>query len=348
MTAAPIDIQREATAPPRQLGTRATALLAMGALLAGISLLSLFVGSGDIPVSEAWRALWHNDGSTNAEIVRGTRVPRTLLGISVGAAMGVAGALMQALTRNPLADPGILGVNAGAYFCMVLGVAVLGATSTASSVPFAMVGAFVASTAVYFVGSRGRGGASPAKLVLTGVAVSCVFTGVAFGMTMVDPKAFDAIRGWQVGSLQKDHGSALLETTTPYIVVGLVVALVLTGFLNAIALGDDRARALGVPVTTVRTAGFISMTLLCGAGTAAIGPISFLGLMIPHAVRALVGPDQRWIIPASMLAAPILFLGADIVGRVALETELPVGMITAFIGAPVLIQLVRARGAKDL
>lgn len=348
MTAAPIDIQRAAAAPPRQLGTRATALLGMGALLAGISLLSLFVGSGDIPVSEAWRALWHNDGSTNAEIVRGTRVPRTLLGISVGAAMGVAGALMQALTRNPLADPGILGVNAGAYFCMVLGVAVLGATSTASSVPFAMVGAFVASTAVYFVGSRGRGGASPAKLVLTGVAVSCVFTGVAFGMTMVDPKAFDAIRGWQVGSLQKDHGLDLLQTTTPYIVVGLVVALVLTGFLNAIALGDDRARALGVPVTTIRTAGFVSMTLLCGAGTAAIGPISFLGLMIPHAVRAVVGPDQRWIIPASMLAAPILFLGADIVGRIALETELPVGMITAFIGAPVLIQLVRARGAKDL
>lgn len=348
MTAAPIDIQRAATAPQKQLGTRATALLGMGALLAGISLLSLFVGSGDIPVSEAWRALWHHDGSTNAEIVRSTRVPRTLLGITVGAAMGVAGALMQALTRNPLADPGILGVNAGAYFCMVLGVAVLGATSTASSVPLAMIGAFVASTAVYFVGSRGRGGASPAKLVLTGVAVSCVFTGVAFGMTMVDPKAFDAIRGWQVGSLQKDRGLELLQTTTPYILIGLVVALVLTGFLNAIALGDDRARALGVPVTTVRTAGFISMTLLCGAGTAAIGPISFLGLMIPHAVRAVVGPDQRWIIPASMLAAPILFLGADIVGRVALETELPVGMITAFIGAPVLIQLVRARGAKDL
>lgn len=348
MTAAPIDIQRAATEPRKTLGTRAGALLAMGAVLAGTSLLSLFVGSGDIPVSEAWRALWHNDGSTNAEIVRSTRVPRTLLGITVGAAMGVAGALMQALTRNPLADPGILGVNAGAYFCMVLGFAVLGATSTAGSVPFAMVGAFIASTAVYFVGSRGRGGASPATLVLTGVAVSCVFTGVAFGMTMVDPKAFDAIRGWQVGSLQKDHGLELLQTTTPYIVVGLVVAFALTAHLNAIALGDDRARALGVPVTTVRTAGFIAMTLLCGAGTAAIGPISFLGLMIPHAVRSIVGPDQRWIIPASALAAPILFLGADIVGRVAVETELPVGMVTAFIGAPVLIQLVRTRGAKDL
>lgn len=348
MTAAPVDIQKAVTEPPKKLGTRATALLGMGGLLMLIALVSVFVGSGDIPVAEAWRAIWHDDGSTNAQIVRETRLPRTLLGLSVGAAMGVAGALMQALTRNPLADPGILGVNAGAYFFMVLGFAVLSSTSTSGSVLFAMVGAFIASTLVYFVGSRGRGGASPAKLVLTGVAVSCVFTGVAFGMTMVDPKSFDAIRGWQVGSLQKDHGMDLFATTIPYIAVGLVVALVLASFLNAIALGDDRARALGVPVTTVRTAGFISMTLLCGAGTAAIGPISFLGLMIPHAVRSVVGPDQRWIIPASALAAPILFLGADIVGRVALETELPVGMITAFIGAPVLIQLVRARGARDL
>lgn len=348
MTAAPIDLQRTATAPQRQLGTRAAALLGMGALLVGISLVSLFVGSGDIPVGDAWRALWHHDGSTDAEIVRSARLPRTLLGITVGAAMGVAGALMQALTRNPLADPGILGVNAGAYFFMVLGVAALGATSTSGTVPFAMVGAFLASVLVYTVGSRGRGGAGPAKLVLSGVAVSCVFTGVAFGMTMVDPKAFDAIRGWQVGSLQKDHAADILVSTTPYIAVGLAVALALTGYLNAIGLGDDRARGLGVPVTTVRTVGFLAMTLLCGAGTAAIGPITFLGLMIPHAVRAVVGPDQRWIIPGSALAAPILFLGADILGRVVLPTELPVGMITAFTGAPVLIHLVRTRGARDL
>lgn len=334
-------------APPRS-AHRAVSMGIMGAVLAGIALASVFVGSGDIPVDEAWRAIWHNDGSTNAEIIRGSRLPRTLLGVTVGAAMGVAGALMQALTRNPLADPGILGVNAGAYFFMVLGFAVLGAATSSDNVLFAMAGAFVAATLVYFVGSRGRGGAGPAKLVLTGVAVSCVFTGVAFGITMIDPKAFDAIRGWQVGSLQKDHGADLLQSTTPYIAVGLLVAFALTGFLNAIALGDDRARGLGVPVTTVRTAGFIAMTLLCGAGTAAIGPISFLGLMIPHAVRSIVGPDQRWIIPASALAAPILFLGADIVGRVALETELPVGMITAFIGAPVLIQIVRTRGVNEL
>ncbi|HIZ98301.1 MAG TPA: iron chelate uptake ABC transporter family permease subunit [Candidatus Janibacter merdipullorum] len=347
MTAAPADLLGHEPSTSRSLSTRTTALTCMGALLVVVSVLSVFVGSGDIPVGEAWRAIWHHDGSTNAEIIRSTRLPRTLLGITVGAAMGIAGALMQALTRNPLADPGILGVNAGAYFAMVVGFAVLGATTTAGNVLFAMAGAFVSAALVHVVGSRGRG-AGPATLVLTGVAVSCVFTGVAFGMTMVDPKAFDAIRGWQVGSLQKDHGSDLLVSTTPWIVVGILLALALTGFLNAIALGDDRARALGVPVTGVRTVGFVAMTFMCGAGTAAVGPITFLGLMVPHAVRAVVGPDQRWIIPACALAAPVLFLGADVIGRVLLETELPVGMITAFIGAPVLIHLVRTRGVREL
>lgn len=345
---AAVTAERSVTHDAPRTARRSVALLVMGAVLVAVAVLSLFVGSGDITVGEAWAALWHDDGSTNTQIIRNTRVPRTLLGLSVGAAMGVAGALMQALTRNPLADPGILGVNAGAYFAMVLGFAAFGATTTSGNVLFAMGGAFVAGTLVYVVGSRGRGGAGPAKLILAGVAVSCVFTGIAFGITMIDPKTFDKIRGWQVGSLQKAHGMELFWTTAPYIAGGLLLALALIGFLNALALGDDRARALGVPVTTVRVFGFISLTLLCGAGTAAIGPVSFLGLMIPHAVRAFVGPDQRWIIPASALAAPILFLGADIIGRVVLETELPVGMITAFIGAPVLIQLVRTKGAKEL
>ncbi|WP_415004206.1 FecCD family ABC transporter permease [Aeromicrobium sp.] len=324
------------------------ALLTLGGILAGVSLLSLFVGSGDISVAEAWRALWSNDHSTTAEIVRTARVPRTLLGLSAGAALGVAGALMQALTRNPLADPGLLGVNAGAYLAMVVGFWLWGAMSTANYVLFAMIGAFITSGLVYFVGSRGRAGASPGKLVLTGVAVSCVFTGLAFGLTMIDPKAFDAIRGWQMGSLQKSGGEAIFFGALPYIVVGLVLALGLMLYLNAIALGDDRARSLGVPVTTVRTVGFVAMTLLCGAATAAIGPVSFLGLIVPHAVRSIVGPDQRWIVPACLLCAPILFLGADIIGRVATSSELPVGMMTAFIGAPVLIWLARGQGVNEL
>ncbi|WP_020108727.1 iron chelate uptake ABC transporter family permease subunit [Nocardia sp. 348MFTsu5.1] len=332
-----------------QNGKRVLALVVMAGLLVVVMFLSVFIGSGDIPVSDVWQAILHGrDGSTNAEIILSNRIPRTLLGVLVGAALGVAGALIQALTRNPLADPGILGVNAGAYFVMVVGFAVFGATSISGNVLFAMLGAFAASILVYFVGSRGRGGASPAKLVLTGVAVSCVFQGVAFGITMVDPKAFDNIRNWQVGSLQKDQTDSILDTIWPYILVGLVIALLLTAYLNAIALGDDRARALGVPVTSVRGAGFVSMTLLCGAGTAAVGPITFLGLMVPHAVRTVVGPDQKWIIPASMLFAPVLFLGADVIGRVIAPTEVPVGMVVAFIGAPVLIYLARHSKFNEL
>lgn len=327
---------------------RSVALLTMSAVLIIVSLLSLFIGSGDIPVSEAWNALWHNDGSTNAQIVRTSRVPRTLLGIVCGAALGVAGAMMQALTRNPLADPGILGVNAGAYLTMVLGFWWFGAMATSSYVLWGMAGALLASALVYIVGASGRNGASAGKLVLTGVAVSCVFTGVAFGLTMIDPKAFDAIRGWQAGSLQKSNGEAVLIDILPYLAVGLVMTLILMIYFNAIALGDDRARSLGVPVTRIRATGFLALTLLCGAATAAIGPISFLGLMVPHAVRAVVGPDQRWIIPSCLLCAPILFLGADIIGRIAVPSELPVGMVTAFIGAPVLIWLARKREVNEL
>ncbi|GAA4680415.1 FecCD family ABC transporter permease [Gordonia humi] len=328
-----------------RFSSRLSALAVLAVLVIAVAVLSLLVGSGDITAAQAWHALWTgNDGSTTAEIIWTTRIPRTILGIVVGAALGVAGAVIQAMTRNPLADPGILGVNAGAYFFMVVGFSILGATSTSENVLFALVGSFLAAILVYFVGSRGRGGAAPAKLVLTGVAVGCVFTGVAFGMTMVDPKAFDSIRAWQVGSLQKDHGGEILGTVWPYIAVGIVIAIALTGYLNAIGLGDDRARSLGVPVTTVRAFGFVSMTLLCGAATAAIGPVTFLGLMIPQLVRMVVGPDQRWIIPASALCAPIVFVAADVVGRVVTPTELPVGMVTAFIGAPALIILVRRKG----
>ncbi|MFV0533037.1 MAG: FecCD family ABC transporter permease [Cumulibacter sp.] len=238
-----------ATAPQTSLsvGTarRSVVLIVLALLLVALALLSLFVGSGNISPAQAWDALWHNDGSTAAQIVRTSRVPRTLLGLVCGAALGVAGAMMQALTRNPLADPGILGVNAGAYPAMVLGFWWFGAMSTSNYVLWGTAGALVASGLVYVVGSTGRAGASAGKLVLTGVAVSCVFTGIAFGLTMIDPKAFDAIRGWQAGSLQKSGATEILFGVLPYIGVGLAMALVLMLYFNALALGDDRARAHG-------------------------------------------------------------------------------------------------------
>lgn len=326
-------------APRRGTLTRATVIGGLLALLVLLLLVGLFVGSGDITAGQAWNALWGHGDPTDVIIIRDDRVPRTLLCAVVGAALGVAGAVMQGLTRNPLADPGILGVNAGAYFAMVVGSVAFGAAG-ASYTWWALLGAFAASGLVYFVGSRGPGGASPAKLVLTGVALAAMLSGLAFALTMIHPSTFDAIRGLLIGTLDGRGWDQLTIAWIP-VLAGLVVSVALVGYLNALALGDDRASALGVPVTAVRAIGFVAVTLLCGAATAAVGPITFVGLMVPHAVRMLLGPDNRWVVPVSMIGGPIIMVASDLIARVATPSELPVGMVTAFLGAPVLIWLAR-------
>ncbi|WP_455131832.1 FecCD family ABC transporter permease [Microbacterium aurum] len=319
--------------------SRTAVLVALLAVLLALLAGELFVGSGDYSIHDAWRALFNEGDPTTLGVIREQRIPRTLLAALVGAALGLAGVVMQGLTRNPLADPGILGVNAGAYFAMVLGAVAFGA-SGGEFTWWALAGAFAASVLVYFVGSRGVGGASPAKLVLTGVAVASMLSGLAFGLTMIHPKSFDAIRGLLIGTLD-GRGWNELSATWPLVLLGVVGALALSAYLNALALGDDRASALGVPVTTVRAVGFVVITVLCGAATAAVGPITFVGLMVPHAVRMVVGPDHRWTIPLCLVVGPIVLVGADLVARVATASELPVGMVTAFLGAPVLIWLAR-------
>lgn len=348
--------QAAATAPPpappgadpgtRGTLSRSTTVVGLTGLLVVLLLGGLFVGSGDFTSGQAWDALWGNGDPTTLTIIRDDRIPRTLLCAVVGAALGVAGAVMQGLTRNPLADPGILGVNAGAYFAMVLGSVVFGAT-TADYTWWAMLGALAASVLVYFVGSRGAGGASPAKLVLTGVAVAAMLSGLAFALTMIHPKTFDAIRGLLIGTLDGRGWSQLSAAWIP-VLIGLAASVALVGYLNALALGDDRASALGVPVTVVRAVGFIAVTLLCGAATAAVGPITFVGLMVPHAVRMVVGPDNRWVIPLSMIVGPIVMVASDLVARVLTASELPVGMVTAFLGAPLLIWLARRESGPQL
>ncbi|MEU8898630.1 iron chelate uptake ABC transporter family permease subunit [Nocardia sp. NPDC048505] len=328
-----------ATAPPRTAWSRTVVLAFAAVLLVALLAAGLVVGSGDFSVHDAWRALFGEGSPTTLGVIREQRVPRTLLAALVGAALGVAGAVMQGLTRNPLADPGILGVNSGAYFAMVLGSVAAGAGGS-DYLWWALGGAFVASVLVYFVGSRGIGGASPAKLVLTGVAIAAMLSGLAFGLTMIHPKSFDAIRGLLIGTLD-GRGWPQLSATWPLVLAGAAAALVLTAYLNALALGDDRASALGVPVTRVRALGFAVVTVLCGAATAAIGPITFVGLMVPHAVRAVVGPDHRWTIPLCLVVGPIVLVGSDLIARTATASELPVGMVTAFLGAPVLIWLAR-------
>lgn len=320
---------------------------AAAGLLLVLMVTSVFVGSGDIAPAEVVRALAQDSGSSTDLIVRQYRVPRTLLAVVVGAALGLAGAVIQAITRNPLADPGILGVNAGAYTAVVLTAAGLGPALSTTHVVAALAGALVASLVVYGIGTVGPAGGTPTKLVLTGVALGAVLTGVSFAVTLVRPDVFDRIRHWSAGSLQGRQFDSLWAVL-PFIAAGAVIALLLPRALNALALGDDAATALGSRPALTKLAGVAAVTLLCGAATAAAGPIAFVGLMVPHALRTLVGPDQRWIVPLSLLAAPILMLLADLIGRVVVSSELPAGVVTAFVGAPVLILLTRRVPGRSL
>lgn len=327
---------------------RALGLLVVVAVLLFLVVLSIAVGATSIPIGDVRRGLFAPDGSVDAVIVRELRLPRTLLGVLVGAALGVAGALVQAMTRNPLADPGILGVNAGAAFMVAIAVGALGFTGIGTYVWFAFLGAVLATIAVYTVGSMGRSGATPIRLTLSGIALGAVLGGITSGMLLLDPDAFDTLRFWAVGSLT-GRGPEIAAAVAPFIALGLLLALVIARPLNSIALGDDLALSLGVKVQRTRIIGVVAVTLLAGAATAAAGPIGFVGLMIPHIVRWVVGPDQRWILLYTVAAAPCLLLMSDILGRVVLAPgELQVGIVTAFVGAPVLIVLVRRSRVSGL
>ncbi|MFC6013757.1 FecCD family ABC transporter permease [Nocardia lasii] len=327
---------------------RSLGLLVAAAILLVALALSLTVGTRDIPLAAVWDALWNYDGSADQLVVRSLRVPRTMLGLLVGMALGVAGALIQAMTRNPLADPGILGVNAGAAFFVALAVAIFGFTSIWQYMWFAFLGAVVVTVAVYLLGSQGRGGTTPIRITLSGVAIGAVLYGITNGLMLIDPKTFDHLRFWYAGSIAgADPG--VVWAISGFVVAGLVLAFAVARPLNSIALGDDLARSLGVDIANTRRLGIIAVTLLCGAATAAAGPIGFVGLMVPHVARWLVGPDQRWILPYTVLGASTLVLLSDVLGRIVLRpTELQVGIVTAFVGAPVLIMLVRRRKASGL
>jgi len=309
---------------------------------------SLALGSNPLSPAEVWRVLRADDGSEAALIVWSLRVPRTVLGILTGAAFGVAGALIQAITRNPLADPGILGVNAGAGFAVTVGVAAFGISGAGGYVWFAFVGAAAATLLVHVIGSAGRGLASPVTLVLAGVALGAVLGGFSTFLTLIDPDTFRSLRAWGVGSIA---GATHAETLSvaPFLAVGLLLAVAISGPLNSVALGDDLAASLGTHVVRTRALGIVAVTLLAGGATALTGGIAFVGLMVPHVVRWFTGPDQRWIVAYSALAAPVLVLAADVTGRVVGRPgEVQVGIVTAVLGAPVLIALVRRRKVSGL
>ena len=326
-----------------RLAARGAGLALALALLGFAVLLSLAVGARSIPVSEVLDALRSGGDSRDATVVLDVRLPRTLLGLAVGVALGLAGALMQALTRNPLADPGLLGVNAGAAAAVVIAIGLLGITGTTAYVWLAFLGAGLASVAVYGIGSAGRGGATPVRLALAGAALSAALTAIIYGVTLTDEKLLQQYNLWSVGALS-GRGRSELTAVLPFIGLGAVVAVLLARPLNALALGDDSARALGARVGRTRVAGAAAITLLCGAATAAAGPIYFLGLTVPHAARAICGPDQRWVIAYSAVLGATLMLLADVLGRVLVRpSELQVGLMLAVVGAPVFILLVRTR-----
>jgi iron complex transport system permease protein len=332
----------------RPVAVRPLGLLLALALLVLVALASIAFGARSIDLTTVWDALWHGGDADAAVIVRELRVPRTLLGLGCGVALGLAGALMQALTRNPLADPGILGVNAGASAAVVVAVAWLGVTTLTGYVWFAFVGAATASVVVYALGAAGRSGATPVRLALAGTAITAALVAFTQAITLTDIETFDAWRAWSVGSLA-GRDSETLGMVAPFLIAGVLLSAVAARPLNALALGDDAGRALGAHIGRTRIVGALAITLLCGAATAAIGPIVFVGLTVPHIARAITGPDQRWVFAYSAVLAPVLLLGADVIGRlVARPGELQVGIVTAFIGAPVFIALVRRKRIAQL
>lgn len=327
---------------------RLLGIMVLISALGAVLVLSITYGANPLPITEFWRTVFTPDGTEASSIVWTLRVPRTLVGIVAGAAFGVAGALIQAITRNPLADPGILGVNAGAGFAITVGVGVFGVTGIAGYVWFSFIGAVSATVLVYLIGAGGRGAVSPVTLVLAGIALAAVLTAFSTFLQLIDEETFRSFRNWSLGSLARVPVSDTL-TVLPLIVMGLLLASTISGSLNAVALGDDQAASLGANVKRTRTIGLIAVTLLAGGANALTGGIAFVGLAVPHLVRWLTGPDQRWIIAYTVIASPVLVLGADVLGRViARPGEIEAGVMAAVIGAPVLIALVRRRKASGL
>lgn len=277
-----------------------------------------------------------------------SRIPRTVLALLAGAALALSGALMQAITRNPLADPGILGVNTGAALAVVVGIAFLGVSSALGFLGLALIGAFVTAFFVYFVGSVGPGGTTPIKLALAGAATTAALASLVSAILIPRQAVMDEFRYWQVGNVARADWETM-GAIVPVLIIGILIALLSASSLNALALGDDVAVGLGVHVGRVRIIAAIAGVALCAAVTALAGPIGFVGLMIPHAVRLVSGSDQRWLLPLSALGGAILLTLADTLGRViGSPGEVEAGIITAFLGAPVLIIIARRTRMKAL
>ncbi|KOV69034.1 iron ABC transporter permease [Streptomyces sp. AS58] len=332
-------------APPRRRVTRALGLLAAASIMVLVALSSITIGAKELSLGQVWHGLFESTG-TYGDVVVDERLSRTVLGLLAGAALGLAGAVLQALTRNPLADPGLLGINAGASAAVVTAISFFGVTSLSGYVWFAFFGAAAVGALVWFLG--GSRGATPVRLALAGTAISAALYGYLQAAMILDDAALAKMRFWTIGSLSTATDETIAQVL-PFLVTGSVLALALARPLNAMAMGDDTAKALGANLNRTRALSMLAATVLCGAATAACGPIVFVGLMVPHVVRSFTGPDLRWILPYAAVLSPVLLLGADVLGRVvARPAELQVGIVTAILGGPVFIFLVRRRRTAKL
>jgi iron complex transport system permease protein len=309
---------------------------------------SLLLGARPVGLDVLGQALTAFEPANGDHAVIASRIPRTVTGLLVGAALGLAGAAMQGVARNPLADPGILGVNAGAALAVVAGIYAFGITQLSVYIWLAFLGAAAAAVVVYGIASLGREGATPVKLALAGAALTAGLGSVMNAVLVGSRDTLEAFRFWQVGSIS-GRGWEAIGQVLPFLLAGALITACTGRVLNNLSLGDDTARGLGQRVALSRAVSALGIVILCGSATALAGPIAFVGLVIPHMVRAFTGPDYRRILPLSALLAPVLLLGADIIGRlIALPGEVQAGIMTAAAGAPVFIWLVRSRKAAGL
>ncbi|MFF5566095.1 FecCD family ABC transporter permease [Streptomyces sp. NPDC012623] len=326
----------------RRAGWTVAALLAV--LLA--VLLSLAVGARAVAPSAVLDALLRGGHSDDAEVIRQLRLPRTLIGLMVGAALALAGTALQGITRNPIADPGVLGISQGASVGVVLAITFAGAHTLTGYVWYAFVGAGLASVAVYAIAAGGRGGATPVKLALGGAAINALLVSVTTGVLTTNAATLDEFRFWQVGSIA-GRDAEVARQVWPFLLIGAVLVGSVARGLDALALGEDVAKGLGQNVAVVRVLGGLGATVLTGVGVAAAGPIAFVGLAVPHIARAVVGTDHRWVLPMAALIGPVMLLVPDVVGRIVLPPgEVPAGVMTALLGVPFLVTLVRRKAVR--
>jgi iron complex transport system permease protein len=335
-------------ARPRHWGRRrAVGVTALVVVLVIAAVLSVTFGARDVTAVDVWAGLTGSTDTASAAAVA-KRVPRTLLAILVGAALAVSGAVLQGATRNPLADPQILGINGGAGLAIVVGIAFFGLGSATSYIWVGMIGAAAAAVLVYAIGSLGRGGATPLRLALAGAVSAVAFSSLTSAVLLPRINVMNDFRFWQIGGV----GGATFETILqvfPFLLAGLVICLACASTLNTLALGDELAAGLGARVRTARLVSTGGAVILCGAATAVAGPIGFVGLVVPHMIRLVVGVDHRWLLPVSALGGATLLTLGDIVGRVvARPEEIEVGIVTALVGAPFFIALVRRQRMRAL